>query len=233
MSTSLIQQAQIVKEKLIEFGKTTFQKEYSKGLEMLQASMGSQLSEEAIFAYTDWFVLESLLKNNRRVLSFFIEQCKNDADILIAKQWYHVIYGIFHVKEVLDRNRFEVLNLVNNVIYRVTTTVKTPLPLKKGEYMMAKIIPLENFHLFTGLIEKLATKKKEEIYQIVLEIQLNNPKMAFIDNLQRLEQAYKIQEDEYDDFVTFFGSDEIVLSGQEVAEKPKGLPAHHPDAEIF
>ncbi|MEI2684904.1 MAG: hypothetical protein V9G14_00530 [Cypionkella sp.] len=60
---------------------------------------------------------------------------------------------------------------------------------------------------------------KNELYELVAEIQLQNPRMAFIDNKDRIEQAYRIQLDEYQDFVSFFGSDEVILNGTELPEK--------------
>lgn len=219
MGGSLLKRARSVKEKLITFAKTQYKDAYDSGLRQLYQSKALPPSEEAILAYTDWFALEYQGSEHRTILQHFIEQAQDDADILVASQWKHVIHGIFQVKEVQQGRIFKLFNLVNEVAYQVTSTGTEPLPLQTGEYIAAKIIPLENYHLFSGIIDKIDTPKKEELYQLVSEIQLQNPKMAFIDNLQRLEQAYKIQEEEYQDFKTFFGSDEILLKGSELSQK--------------
>jgi len=113
------------------------------------------------------------------------------------------------------------MNLVNDVSYNVAGKSGEDLALEKGEYILARLIPHQDYHLFSGVIDRLATRKKNEIYELVSEIQLTDPKMAFIDNLDRIEMAYQIQKEEREDFIAFFGSDEILLNGSELEDKMK------------
>lgn len=218
MPATILSHARIVKDKLIDFAHKEFEAEFKRLSKELYPDKKT-LSDDELTVFTDWFILEHLIKDNKTILQFFIENSREDADVLVASQWKYVIQGVFQVKKIVSKNHIQLYNLVNEVFYNVTSTMKEELPLKKGEYILAKILPLENYHIFSGLIDKIETRKKEEIYKIVAEIQLHDPKMAFIDNPQRLEQAYNIQKDEYKDFMSFFGSDEVIMSGQELAQK--------------
>ena len=180
-----------------------------------------KMSLDEEMAFTDWFILEHILEDHKTVLLHFLDTCTDQADVDLASQWVNVIQGVFQVKKLLPNSHFELHNLVNDVIYTVATFKHDPLPLQKSEYIAAKIIAFQDYHLFTGVIDRLPTRKKNEIYELVAEIQTHHPKMAFIDNLARLEMAYQIQEEELKDFITFFGADEIVLSGQNLTGKMK------------
>lgn len=217
MPVSLIKRAYQVKKKLLDYGLKHFAQEYQAIASQVYPDHDASLEERS--ALQDWFVLEYTLPDHRTVLSHFIAQSEDAADIALAEQWGVVIQGIFHVRAVLPGNHFELMNLVNDVEYQVTGLPDELLGLEKGEYIAARLLPHQDHHMFTGVIDRLPTRKKNEIYELVAEIQQHNPKMAFIDNLDRLEMAYRIQQDEHQDFVTFFGDDEIILSGKELDEK--------------
>lgn len=219
MPVSLIKQAFEVKKKLVAYGLAQFSAEFAAIRGQIYADQAPSAEEEA--ALRDWFVLEYLLPDQRTVLSYFLAACDDAADIAIAEQWGMVIQGIFHVRALLPNNHFELMNLVNDVEYAVAGNPGEPLALEKGEYIAARLLPHQDHHMFTGVIDRLGTRKKNEIYELVAEIQLHNPKMAFIDNLERIEMAYRIQQEEHNDFITFFGDDEIVLGGGELDEKMK------------
>lgn len=212
MSASLLQRAFNLKHTLINYGLEHFSEAYQSYSQQIFAEQTA--SEDEILAFQDWFVLECRLSDHRTILSHFIDHLDDGADVLIAKQWGMVIRGVFHVRHVLDNNHFELMNLVNDVLYHVVVDSAQQLALKKGEYIVARLLPHQDYHLFTGIIDRVETRKKDEIYELVTEIQLHDPKMAFIDNVDRIEIAYRIQHEELRDFIAFFGDDEIILSGK-------------------
>jgi hypothetical protein len=218
MPVSLIHRAIELKQKLVDFGRQQFAEVYTQILEKIYPNH-AELTPDERLAFDIWFVLEHILSDHRTVLSHFIETCEDGADLVLAEQWHMVIQGIFQVRQILAHNHFELFNLVNDVSYTVASNPNSPLALEKGEFIAAKILPFQDHHLFVGMIDRLPTRKKNELYTLVAEIQLHNPRMAFIDNKDRIEQAYRIQLDEYQDFVSFFGSDEVILSGTELPEK--------------
>lgn len=218
MAKSLIPQAYQIKQKLLDYGLQQFAAAY-QALET-QVFPGGAGPDEAL-ALQDWFVLEHILPDHRTVLSHFLEALEDGGEAVIAEQWGMVIQGVFHVRQVLDHNHFELMNLVNDVLYVVAGNPVQDLGLEKGEYLMARLLPHQDYHIFTGLIDRLPTRKKNEIYALVAEVQTQNPKMAFIDNIDRIALAYRIQEEEQQDFISFFGRDEIVLPGSELEDKLK------------
>lgn len=223
MPVSLLRRAFRVKQKLLDFGLKTFADHYRDLLARVYPpeEHPEGPAEDELSAFQDWFVLECVLPDQRTVLSHFLEQLEDGADILIAEQWGLVIRGVFHVRQALAKNHFELMNLVNDVPYRVAGDPQQPLELSKGEYIVARLLPHQDYHIFTGIIDRVPTRKKNEIYELVAEIQLQNPKMAFIDNAERIEIAYRIQEEELEDFITFFGDDEIVLRGRQLEGRLK------------
>lgn len=218
MPVSLLKSAYEVKQKLLAFGLSQFAENFEA---LKQQIYPQQPTADELLALKDWFVLEHLLADRRTVLSHYIEQCRIDADRVIAEQWGLVIQGVFHVRQMLSPHHFELMNLVNDVTYQVASNPEDRLELEKGEYIVARLLPIQDYHMFTGLIDRLPTRKKNEIYELVAEIQTHDPKMAFIDNIERIQMAYEIQREEHTDFVAFFGDDEIILSGQELEDKLK------------
>ncbi len=222
MPVPLLKRAFDTKDKLKQFGLSHFEKEYQqlrkRMLEANAEALNDELQERAL---EDWFLLEYVLPDHRTVLSHFIEKAEDSADVLLAEQWGLVIQGVFHVRQVIEANCFELMNLVNDVSYTVMGNPETPIHLEKGEYIVARLLAHQDYHLFTGVIDRLPTRKKSEIYELVSEIQLHEPRMAFIDNPERIEAAYQIQKEERDDFITFFGSDEILLDGAHLEDKLK------------
>lgn len=219
MAKSLVPQAYRIKQKLLDYGLQHFADAYQQ-LEKQVFPDGELEADEAL-ALQDWFVLEHLLPDQRTVLSHFLDDLEDGGEVVIAEQWGMVIQGVFHVRQVLANNCFELMNLVNDVLYTVAGNPDQPLQLEKGVYLVARLLPHQNYHIFTGLIDRLSTRKKNEIYALVAELQTQNPKMAFIDNIERIALAYRIQEEEQQDFISFFGSDEIILPGAELEDKLK------------
>jgi hypothetical protein len=214
----LLVRAPKVKQELTAFGLERFHSEFEAAARQIYPSY-PDISDDEKAAISDWFVLEYVLPDHRTVLSHFLEARKDISDVVIAEQWGTVVQGIFQVKQIVQDNLFQLNNLVNDVTYSVASLAPEALGLEKGEYLAARILPLEDIHFFTGVIDRLPTRKKDEIYQLVSEIQLQNPRMAFIDNMERLDLAYRIQQEEHHDFVAFFGSDECILTGHELEEK--------------
>jgi len=218
MPVSLINSAYQIKQQLIAYALEHYADIYQQLESEIYPDKASEIESMAL---QDWFALEYILPNQRTILSHFISDSRLENEISIAQQWGIVIHGVFHVRQVLGDNHYELMNLVNDVTYNVAGKSGEDLALEKGEYILARLIPHQDYHLFSGVIDRLATRKKNEIYELVSEIQLTDPKMAFIDNLDRIEMAYQIQKEEREDFIAFFGSDEILLNGSELEDKMK------------
>ncbi len=218
MPVSLLKTAYQIKQQLITYALEHCSEIYTQLETEIYPETPTELERLAL---QDWFALEYVLPDHRTILSHFIEESRLETEIVIAQQWGIVLHGVFHVRQILGNNHFELMNLVNDVAYTVAGKPEDELNLEKGEYILARLIPHQDYHLFSGVIDRLATRKKNEIYELVSEIQLTDPKMAFIDNLDRIEMAYQIQKEEREDFITFFGSDEILLNGSELEAKMK------------
>ena len=218
MSVSLLKRAFHAKDKLKDFGLSTFQKDYQQLCKKVLPEDADDLTHRAL---EDWFLLEYVLPDQRTVLSHFLEKAEDAADVMVAEQWTMVIHGVFHVRAVKENQYFELMNLVNDVEYQVMSNPETPLELEKGDYIVARLLAHQDYHLFTGVVDRLATRKKSEIYELVSEIQLQEPRMAFIDNPERIAAAYAIQKEEREDFIAFFGADEMLLAGEILEEKFK------------
>lgn len=218
MPVSLLKTAYQIKQKLIAYALENYRSIYDSLEAEIYPDSPTELERLAL---QDWFALEYILPNHRTILSHFISESTLETEIIIAQQWGIVLHGVFHVRQILGDNHFELMNLVNDVAYTVASNPDDELVLEKGEYILARLIPHQDYHLFSGVIDRLATRKKNELYELVSEIQLTDPKMAFIDNLDRIEMAYQIQRDEREDFITFFGADEILINGSELEDKMK------------
>ena len=178
----------------------------------------------------DRFMLESELEHGGTVLERFVEKYEHrmseDVRELILG-WQTVSESLFEVKGRGERN-LHMKNLINERTYEVFHTTPTiNLDLKPGSFLAARIVPCREFHLFSGIATVLATNPTEReraaFYKTAIELQLRNPELALRDNEEKLQKSIEAVRRQYQDFIAFFGSDEVLGTGEEILQKYQGF----------
>ncbi|MEK7432129.1 MAG: hypothetical protein AABZ74_03265 [Cyanobacteriota bacterium] len=205
-------------EKAIDFRKKLFnflkeketKKEFIKELEKYNLSETNSRFEE-------WFIFEKSFSEGQNLLDVFLLQELNNQDKELIISWKNYVFGIFKVKKE-EKENYVLLDMLNNEKYHVE--IKSyDKKLKVGEYIIARILPFFESYIFANSPYFLKTDSNDEIYKLVALFELEFPYSAFIDNKQKMETSYKIQFMEHDDFIEFFGSDEIIVEGKEINNK--------------
>ena len=222
---NILQRAGELKHKLIEFsGKNLFNQERNKAwLKYFGPITDISMDQEGKYInFLDYFILEWKLSNGDTIADCFTKENKKliDEEKNIINNWKKVFSGIFQVKKILT-DGFILINLIDNTEYTVKSTTSLDPMIKKSDFLLSRILPLENYYIFSGATSCIPAKNKVQIYQLVTDFLKRCPSAIFAHNEKELREAYNLQEEEYNDFVEFFGTDEIILSGKEIQGKLK------------
>lgn len=178
--------------------------------------------------FQDWFVLQYELGDGKTIVQRFAEQHRNyiGKDVRrLLEQWNGVIEGLFEVQGC-NNGGIIMKNLINEREYTVYATVsreEADLDLDPGDFVTTRIVPALGFHIFSGVFSVARTdgslQQKAGFYKTAVDIQLKHPARAFQDNEIKLQKSRRAVRDQYDDFLTFFGTDEVSGSGREILQQ--------------
>lgn len=216
-----------LKGRLVRFGqserfKRIFRKELEKGF-----GKTIQLDSEAdLINFIDWFILEKKLSDGNTIADKFIQSSPylSQKEKEMVLRWKDVTYGVFEVKEDLF-DGYVLKNYLNDLEYLVKPNKeKSLLDLSKRDFFIARIVPIEDYHMFSGASIKIESKRpgREDLYQMISQMQNRFPYLVFKDNPQKIEKGYEITLNHYQAFWEHFGEDEIVISGKDLPKVMEG-----------
>ncbi|MBW2670058.1 MAG: hypothetical protein JRD87_09285 [Deltaproteobacteria bacterium] len=182
-------------------------------------------AEDEWIAFQDWFVLQCQLDSGGTVIERFIEQYQGEISDDIRQLvfgWKQVIEGLFEIKDITGRC-WRLKNLINECEYRVYPTVDMDgFRVNAGDFFAARIVPVRGFHTFSGAASLIEPDGSDEhrakVYQTAAEIQMKYPERAFQDNQEKLQKSLQAAREQYEDFVQYFGSDEVFGTGKEIMQ---------------
>ena len=182
-------------------------------------------SEGELGNFLDEFVLQHRLPDGRTVVECFLDARPelSDDERQMMLGWRDVVEGIFEVQR-RDREALIVENLVDELTYRVRSNMgprmwaKTP----PQSFLFARLVPIEDEWLISGYVRTLPASARSEVYKVVVEVSPLSPSSVFR-NPAKLKQAWKLQREEREQFIAFFGSDEVVLRGSELIERMRAF----------
>lgn len=202
-----------LRDRFIAF--TQIDKEISK--EIKKEAERESLSYKDIYFY-EWFIFEKTFNDGENCLAIFSKSLESQYEKSILKDWEDFIFSIFKIKKE-DTKNYVLLNMGNNQKYCLNkqSISKT---LKVGEYVILRLLPVDkDLYISTNVIYELDIDANSHIYNIVAQFELDYPQSAFLDNKNKIESSYRIQAMEYEDFIEFFGNDEIIVKGNEISNK--------------
>lgn len=158
-------------------------------------------------------------------LELFIESHPDleESDRNLINSWHHSFIGLFAITNILP-DGFELTNWLTDKHYIVkpnnTQTLQAISRLKVGEILLTRISPVtDSYWMFSGpytIMGKLGKPK--------LAVAIGNFKENYKSNLYRdapdlLEEAWQSVGQYHQQFVDFFGTDEITLPGYQLNKK--------------
>ena len=185
---------------------------------------GKPEEESEWINFQDWFLLECRLSTGEMIIDLFLDQYNVDIhpDVYnMIADWKSVMHGLFEVKERVAHG-YRVRNLINEVDYTVyLTNMSEPLfDLQPGDFISGRMVPALGFHVFSGAISTFPLKGdpriKKDMYQTAARMQTQNPVLALMDNPQKLEKSREAVRKAYNDFVEYFGKDQVLGTGNEI-----------------
>jgi len=178
-------------------------------------------SEVDYINFLDRFVLEHRTRDGRTIVEQFVGSRPDlpEAERAMLLCWARVVEGIFEV-ERHDGDTAIMVNLVDELTYRVRSN-RGPAALasmRRGMFLIARLVPIGEEWLLSGASMVLPAASRNEAYRLAAELAAKHPALVFR-NPERLEQGRQRQREERRHFIAFFGSDLVVLSGQELAAR--------------
>ena len=217
----LISRSGDLKHDLVEFAKgARFEDVLSEALEehFGEVIMGD---EAEIANFLDHFILQRRLADGRTVVDQFIIAHPElpDVEKAMLLGWKDVVEGIFLV-ERRDDNALIAVNLVDELTYRVHSNMGASAlaQFRVGSFVITRLVPIGDDWLLSGISRTLPGAHREDAYRMARELAEKAPELSFR-NPRKLQEAWELQRKDRRDFMSFFGSDMIVVSGNEIAER--------------
>lgn len=172
----------------------------------------------------DSFAIEGKVGNNSPVDIFIQTHPELSAsDRQLLNNWYRSFMGLFAIAKILD-DGFELMNWLTAKNYIVkfnnTKTQQEMSPLKEGEILLTRISPVtESYWTFSGPYTRMGKLGKPKLAVAIGNFKENYKSYLYSDAPDLLEEAWQSVLTYHQQFVEFFGSDEITMPGYQLNKK--------------
>ncbi|NJN88244.1 MAG: hypothetical protein HC881_20575 [Leptolyngbyaceae cyanobacterium SL_7_1] len=172
----------------------------------------------------DSFLTKGRVNGDSPIDRFLAEQPDLvEGDRALLCRWHHNFTGLFAITQVLPTG-FEVMNWMTAKSYTVLPNPLTPpdtlARLKEGEIVLTRLAPIdEATWTFFSPLSLLGKLSKPKLAVAIGNFKDNHKDDRYGDAPDLLEEAWKSVEVYHEEFVEFFGADEITLSGYELSKR--------------
>lgn len=140
----------------------------------------------------------------------------------LVLNWKHNFSGLFAIQEILP-DGFKLMNWLTTKLYIVKPndedTQNAMSRLKLGEMLTTRIAPVEEYWTFFSPFTQLGKLGKPKLAVAIGNFRQNYKSDLYGDAPELLEEAWKSVERYHQDFLDFFGSEQITLSGYHLSKK--------------
>ncbi|MCT7952650.1 hypothetical protein NG798_22895 [Ancylothrix sp. C2] len=158
-------------------------------------------------------------------LELFIESQPDlsDSERHLILNWHRSFTGLFSVAEILPET-FDVMNWLTAKHYIIKPTQEfLPTDLKKlkvGDILLARIAPLgDETWIFSCGYSQMGNLGKPKLAVAIGNFKKNYKPYLYSDAPELLEEAWQSVEKYHKEFIDFFGSEEVTLSGYLLSKK--------------
>ncbi|MEH2150263.1 hypothetical protein [Nostoc sp.] len=158
-------------------------------------------------------------------LDLFIESHPDleESDRSLINSWHDSFIGLFAITNILS-DGFELTNWLTDKHYIVkpnnTQTLQAISRLKAGEILLTRISPVtDSYWMFSGPYTIMGKLGKPKLAVAIGNFKENYKSNLYSDAPDLLEEAWQSVEKYHQQFVDFFGTDEITLSGYHLNKK--------------
>lgn len=175
------------------------------------------------------YIIDSFITEGRvgksTVLDLFIQshpQLTNEESQLI-QNWHRTFTGLFAVQNILP-DGFELMNWLTTKKYIVKLNndraKKDTSRLRKGEIILTRIAPVtDTYWTFSGFYMLMGKLGKTKLAIAIGNFKDNYKNQLYGDAPELLEEAWRSVEYYHQQFVKYFGSDEVTMPGYQFNQK--------------
>ncbi|MDZ8095476.1 MAG: hypothetical protein RMZ42_26550 [Nostoc sp. DedQUE05] len=173
--------------------------------------------------------IDSFLTNgkvgDKSPLELFIESHPDltESDRSLINSWHHSFIGLFAITNIFP-DGFELRNWLTDKQYIVkpnnTQTLQAISRLKVGEILLTRISPVtDSYWMFSGPYTIMGKLGKPKLAVAIGNFKENYKSNLYSDAPDLLEEAWQSVEKYHQQFVDFFGTDELTLPGYQLNKK--------------
>ncbi len=218
---TLLDRAGELKRQLVEFSQ---QPRYDRAFREMLARHGDDAEvwdEGQAILLWDSFLLEHRLHDGRTVLEQFVDArpdlSPQDRQMLLG--WRDVVSGVFEVQR-RDGPALILVNLVDDLTYRARSTVGPSVfrRMPKRSFLLTRLVAVGDEWVFSGPTSVLRPAERKVAAQLALNMSLRSPGAVYR-NPEKLARAWELQREERQRFVRFFGTDLLVVTGEQAQRR--------------
>jgi hypothetical protein len=147
----------------------------------------------------------------------------SETDQELIQRWHQSFIGLFEIITILD-DGFELMNWTTAKHYIAKPsdpkTLESMKRYKIGEILLTQIAPInEHYWMFSSPCTTLGRLGKPKLAVAIGNFKQNYGNHLYSDAPDLLVQAWTSVEKSHQDFINFFGSDEITLPGYQLNQK--------------
>ena len=234
---SLIERSAELKRALVDFACGPRLERHLARFMQKSVSPGKMLDEGDAAGLVDRFALQHRLPNGKTVLEQFLASRPDlsAADREMLRGWRDPVEGVFEIRGK-DQTAIVLLNLLDDLEYRTYSNMGPAAfrRLSKGGFLYARLVPISpvpGAWLVSGYMTAFPKSGAAQIAQVALQLATTQPELVFR-NPEKVEQGWKQMREDRAAFIEFFGSDELVLSPAEAAERLDAYYRHRQQAVL-
>lgn len=222
---AILERARDLKQALIEFVLEA-EGELAAALESYSAAhlRGQQPDINQRNLWLDTFLTEGKV-GDKTPLDLFAEDRAelSNSDRALLLSWHHSFIGLFEIKQILE-DGFELMNWLTAKHYTVKpnneATKQEMSRFRPGDVLLTRIAPVTQTEwMFSGPCIPMGRLGKPKLAVAIGNFKQNYKHALYSDAPELLEESWRSVEQYHQDFLDFFGSDEVTMSGYELSKK--------------
>lgn len=172
----------------------------------------------------DSFLTEGKVKEQTPIDLFLASESElSESDRNLVKKWQNSFLGLFAIQEILP-DGFELMNWLSAKHYTVkpnnSHTLAKMANFKLGEILLTRISPVtDDYWMFSGPCLPMGSLGKPKLAVAIGNFKDLHKKHLYSDAPDLLEEAWQSVEQYHQDFLDFFGSDEVTMPGYQLNKK--------------
>lgn len=224
----ILNRSRELKQALIEFVLDA-EGELAESLESYVASKSRSQGNRHDAIYEQNLLIDSFVTEgqvgDKTPLDLFIDSTPelSEADQALVRSWQRSFIGLFAVSQLLP-DGFELMNWLTTKQYIVkpndAVTLEEMARFKEGEILLTRIAPVsDDYWMFSGPRRSMGSLGKPKLAVAIGNFKDNHKDALYSDAPDLLEEAWNSVAEYHQEFLDFFGSDEVTLPGYQLNKK--------------